>query len=393
MKIYKPFHILSIVAVLNNTYETDKEEYQLITENFTTQNVHVLVVDDNRMNLRVMEDILGTYNMKVTTAASGIEALQKITTMDYDFVFMDHMMPEMDGVEALHAIRKMPGSYYAKVPIVAVTANTVAGAREALIEEGFSDFMEKPMERSVLERILKRILPKEKIVMKQMPVTEETSKPEQTDDVDDIGSIEGLDIEQGIRCCNGRTAYINVLQMCCRDYGSTATLAKESFEKQDWKNYTIAVHGLKSAMFSIGATKVSEMAKALEMAGKENRISYIEEHHYEMLTEYEDLFERIRKNKTICPESPEETVSAENLPEIESEDLTKAIKNMEDAMYALDGEKLLKLVDELEAYQYKEKPMKKVLAPVKKKIEMSDFFSAVEMVMRWKAEADNKENS
>ena len=390
LKIYKPFHILSIVSVLNNTYETDREGYQLATETFTTENAHVLVVDDNRMNLRVMEDILGNYNIKVTTAVSGKEALEKITTSDYDFVFMDHMMPEMDGVETLQEIRAMPGSYYTRVPIVAVTANTVAGTREALIAEGFDDFMEKPMERSVLERVLKRILPKEKIVMKQMPVKADVPKSEQTDDID---NIEGLDVKQGIRYCNGRNAYINVLQACCRDYNNTAALARESFEKQDWKNYTIAVHGLKSALFSIGATKISEMAKALEMAGKENRISYIEDHHHELMAEYESLFARMRMNKTIWPKGQEEEVSVETLPQIESEDLSKAIKNMEDAMYALDGEILLEVIEELETYQYKGQSMKKVLAPVRKKVEMSDLFSAVEMVMRWKAETDSKENS
>ena len=390
LKIYKPFHILSIVSVLNNTYEGEREGYQLITEEFTTKNAHVLVVDDNRMNIRVMEDILGYYNIKVTTAASGKEALQKIVTSDYDFVFMDHMMPEMDGVETLHAIRAMIGNYYAKVPIVAVTANTVAGTREALITEGFDDFMEKPVERSVLERIIKRILPKEKIVMNQTDVKEEVLKQEQSDDID---GIEGLDVKQGMRYCNGRTAYISVLQACCRDYNNTAALARESFAKQDWKNYTIAVHGLKSALFSIGATKISDMTKALEMAGKENRISYIEEHHQELMTEYENLFERMKKNKIICPQAQDEESDVKALPELKPEELEKAVKNMEDAMYALDGEILLEVIEELEAYQYKGQSMKKTLEPVKKKVEMSDFFSAVDMVMRWKTEADSKENS
>ena len=183
------------------------------------------------------------------------------------------------------------------------------------------------------------------------------------------------------------------MQACCRDYNNTAALARESFEKQDWKNYTIAVHGLKSALFSIGATKISEMAKALEMAGKENRISYIEDHHHELMAEYESLFARMRMNKTIWPKGQEEEVSVETLPQIESEDLSKAIKNMDDAMYALDGEILLEVIEELETYQYKGQSMKKVLAPVRKKVEMSDLFSAVEMVMRWKAETDSKENS
>jgi len=392
LKIYKPFYILSIVSVLNDTYETQREGYQLISEKFTTNNARVLVVDDNRMNLRVIVEILSNYNIDVTTAVSGMEALEKITSADYDFVFMDHMMPEMDGVETLHAIRQMIGTYYAKVPIVALTANTVAGTREALLAEGFSDFLEKPVEKSVLERVLRRNLPADKIVMKQMFVREEEPVLE-VKETEDIGDIEGLDIEQGILYCNGKEAYISVLQAYCEDWNSTGALARDSFDNKDWKNYTIAVHGLKSALFSIGATKISEMAKQLEMAGKENRIEYIEEHHHEMMAEYERLYIRMKKNKIICPQTEEEVVEIENLPELQTEQLEKIIANMEEAMYVFDGEILTELIEELEGYQYKGNIMKKVLAPVRRKIEMSDLISAVDMVVRFKKETDDKENS
>ena len=166
---------------------------------------------------------------------------------------------------------------------------------------------------------------------------------------------------------------------------------KESFEQREWTNYTIAVHGLKSALFSIGATKISEMAKQLEFAGKENRIDYIEEHHHEMMAEYENLFYRLKRNKTICPEGMTQEEEAENLPIIETERLDKIISNMEDAMYALDEEILLELIEELEQYQYRGNNMKKVLVPVRRKIEMSDLISAVETVIKWKTETDKKE--
>ena len=395
LKVYKPFYILSIVSVLNNSYEEEKTGYQALPEKFTTQNAHVLAVDDNRMNLRVIEEILKNYNIKVTTAVSGMEALEKITSADYDFVFMDHMMPEMDGVETLHAIRQMLGTYYTKVPIVALTANTVAGAREALLAEGFSDFMEKPIERSVLERVLRRNLPADKIVLRQKAVLEETQEEIQEiiQETDDIGEIEGLDVEQGILYCNGREAFLSILRAYCEDWNSTGALAKESFEKKDWKNYTIAVHGLKSAMFSIGAGKISEMAKQLEFAGKENRIEYIEEHHHDMMAEYENLFLRLKKNRTICPNGMEEEEALEGLEELTKEHLEQAIANMEDAMYAFDSAILLEIIEELEKYQYRGDVMKKVLAPVRRKIEASDIMSAVEMVTRWKSEADKKEES
>ena len=135
------------------------------------------------------------------------------------------------------------------------------------------------------------------------------------------------------------------------------------------------------------------MAKQLEMAGKENRIEYIEEHHHEMMAEYERLYIRMKKNKIICPQTEEEVVEIENLPELQTEQLEKIIANMEEAMYVFDGEILTELIEELEGYQYKGNIMKKVLTPVRRKIEMSDLISAVDMVVRFKKETDDKENS
>ncbi len=383
-KLHKPFYILSITDILNNNYIDQKEGNQQIFESFFTQNTHVLAVDDNRMNLMVLEEILKNYKISVTTAISGMEALNKITAENYDFVLMDHMMPEMDGVETLHRIRKMSGAYYSKVPIIVLTANAVAGAREALLEEGFTEFMEKPIERSVLERMLKRTLSPEKIVSREV-IREEQNK-DNTDD-NEWMEIEGINITQGMLYCNGKEGLFNILCVYCDDNDDTGKLAKESFEKADWANYTIAVHGLKSAMFSVGATKVSEMAKKLELAGKEGRIDYIKAHHHELMNEYEALLERLRQSNILKTMTSEED-EINGLPVLEREHLQKALANMEEAMYVLDASIMLEIVDELEAYQYKGKNMKKVLAPVRRKIEMSDLISAYAAVTKWMEETE-----
>ena len=397
LKIYKPFYILSIVTVLNSSMAEDEGGYQITPEKFTIRDAKVLVVDDNRMNLHVVEGILKGYQIEVVTAVSGAEALEKINTADFDFVFMDHMMPEMDGVETLHNIRQKMGTYFAKVPVVALTANAVAGTREILLEAGFNDFLEKPIERSVLERVLRRNLPADKIISKKAKGIVIESVEEMKDSEEDIlasiRELEGLDVEQGILYCNGEEAYLGILQAYCQDWNSTGSLARDSFEQKDWKNYTIAVHGLKSAMFSIGAGKISEMAKQLEMAGKEGRIDYIKEHHQELMEAYEGLFERLKKNELICPVNVEEEEINNELPEVTDELLNKTIANMEDAMYALDADILLELIEEMEGYQYRGTSMKKILAPAKRKVEMADLFSAVETIKDWKNGLDAKEDS
>lgn len=118
------------------------------------------MVDDNIMNLKVALGLLKPYQMTILTAESGTEAIEMVRkNPDYNIIFMDHMMPGMDGVEAAHAIREIPGEYFQNVPIVALTANAVSGAREMFLSEGFQGFVTKPIEMSAMERTLRRLLP------------------------------------------------------------------------------------------------------------------------------------------------------------------------------------------------------------------------------------------
>ncbi len=411
LRIYKPFHILTIVSVLNAPEGLEKEHGLEVVEKFETINAHVLVVDDNRMNIRVIEGILSNYNIKVTTAISGQEALQKIAAADYDFVFMDHMMPEMDGVETLHRIRHKVGTYFQKVPIIALTANAVAGTREMFLAEGFSDFLEKPVERSVLERVLKRNLPPNKIVYKSdlaMSVINEQTTPDVKQEVigetgalpsleqmEEVFGPKGLDVGKGILYCNGVDGYLSVLRGYCDDSDELDITAEKLFEKEDWKNYIIAVHGIKGAMRSIGAVPLAELARKLEFAGKEGRIEYIKDGHSKLMEEYRKLFTELRENEWIMAlkEDAEESKEEANVEctVLEGPVFDKIIEDMETAMYSLDSERLLEIVSELQCHMYRETPLKELLAPVRKKVEMSDYVSAVELTVRLKNQLESKE--
>ena len=158
LKLYKPFYVLPLVSVVKGSMRGKTKGSIGRAKGFTTKDTKILVVDDNIMNLKVMEGILGKYKISVVTANSGKAALQVIEEKNFDLVLMDHMMPEMDGIETLHRIRNMAGNYYRNVPIIALTANTIAGAREMFLEEGFDDFVEKPIECSVLERCRHRLI-------------------------------------------------------------------------------------------------------------------------------------------------------------------------------------------------------------------------------------------
>ena len=395
LKVYKPFYILSIVSVLNGLYDIRDERHAVSDGKFIVEGAHILVVDDNLTNLRVIEGLLGDYHIKVTTAASGSEALEKVESADYDFIFMDHMMPEMDGVETMRQIRRLLGEYFQKVPIVALTADAVAGTREMLLEKGFTDFLEKPVERSVLERVLKRNIEIGKFVFlddePRAEVKEELLVRDEQKSVTEKLRQAGLDVEKGCLYCNGRDKLLQVIQGFLEDYAASSANADSLFEKENWKEYTIAVHGIKGAMASIGAVKVSELAKQLELAGKENRIDYIKENHRVMRIEYEKLFYALKDCLSATTEEKKESVGQETLSELEPERLNNLLLALEAAAYELETEMMLDVLKELQGHSYQGVPLKDLFAPVKRKVEQSDCISAAELAMKLKDKLEGKE--
>jgi CheY-like chemotaxis protein len=159
--VFMPFTSLSVARLLDeksgdvndhNVQEKEASALQLL-------DASLLVVDDNEINLVIAEDVLLMYGGEVSTAKSGAEAIELIKKNDYDIVFMDHMMPEMDGVDATQAIRALPGKKYQKIPIVALTANVVGDVRDMFLQSGMNDFLSKPLEFPEIERVLQAWLP------------------------------------------------------------------------------------------------------------------------------------------------------------------------------------------------------------------------------------------
>ncbi len=402
LHVYKPFYVLSVVSVLNGEHiiqSMDGSHYQ--NRRFIAPQANVLVVDDNIMNLRVVEGLLRPYQIKVFVAGSGKEALSKIESMDYDFVFMDHMMPEMDGVETLHRIRQKPGQYFKTVPIIALTANAIGGAREMFLSEGFADFVAKPIETSVLERVLRRHIPENKII-KVEEAEELITEGGETQDKklstarseDKVIRMEGIDVAMGLGFCGGDMKdYIEVVQVYYTSGLIKMEEIKKAYANKDWKNYSIQVHSLKSMSMGIGAAKLSDMARELEAAGKAEREEYIFAHNEETLAEYEKILSVIGKNKIIFPagapalEGTEKAVStpetgmekeSAGLPEISKEQFIENIEILEEQLETFELEGIEKVLGELLNYQYEGMALKELLGSVKLKADAFDFMSAGE---------------
>ena len=387
-KIYKPFFALSILAALKNAMEQNGEKVvEIENHQMYAPEAHILVIDDNRMNIRVVEGLLKTYGVKVSYALSGQEGIDKLASKAYDLILLDHMMPGMDGVETFHHIRKKPDIYYKEIPIIALTANAIAGAREMFIKEGFNDFIAKPVESSVLQRTLKRHLPADKMITideaERMMIEAKKDDGRTQPSLQEAELVIGdLDISKGIMYCGNQENYLEILTSQ-RDSGKeTMEQANRLYEKEDWKNYVIVVHGIKSAMMSIGAVKLSEMAKALEFAGKGEDYDFIRREHATMILE----FERVMQILFTCQylEAPEQENAVVNKPELSEEEFAENLVMLENVTYEFDANKVLPILDELSKYAFHSKDLAKELKPVYKKVEMFDFMSAYEAVVKIK---------
>jgi CheY-like chemotaxis protein len=233
----------------------------------------VLVVDDLGMNLYVIRGMLSPYGLQIDTAISGHEAIEKVKSNTYDLVFMDHMMPVMDGVEATHEIRKL-GPKYEKLPIIALTANAVSGMKEMFLANGFNDFISKPIIIQELDELLKEWMSPGKITRYKKP---EASDADETNDsfIKDIGKIDEINTKNGLNQVAGNKGmYRNTLKIFYEKLISVCDDMTVSLDAKDLKNFAVSVHSMKTMLAIIGAAGLSKTALELERAAKENETGF-----------------------------------------------------------------------------------------------------------------------
>ena len=266
-----------------------------MSKGFKAPNARVLVTDDNEINLRVIASLLKSYDIRVDTAGSGKKAIDMCMNNPYDIILMDHMMPGMDGVETMQRIRNLVDDDTYRSVIVAVTANAISGVREMLLAEGFDHYISKPIDVKLLEEMLLRFLPENLILIssaganQQMVAAQEQIAKEQLNTLvkDGIEASDIINMDKGIvNCGSDNEAYMEVLKIYYESGENRISDFLRYFKDKDYKNYIIAVHGLKSSSASIGAYSFSEIAKAHEFAGKEGRYGYIDDGIDELITEY-----------------------------------------------------------------------------------------------------------
>ncbi|MDR1073606.1 MAG: response regulator, partial [Treponema sp.] len=236
------------------------------------KSLQILVVDDMPVNHAVALGFLSTHRMKADTAESGAQAIEMVKQKRYDLVFMDHMMPEMDGIETTAAIRDLGdqplpnAAWFKEMPIIALTANAVAGVRSLFIRSDMNDFISKPLDAERFNAALAQWLPKEKLIFGMQ-------KPEafgvEDAALERLRKIKGLDVDKGLLYIgNSMEKYIRVLRQFCMDFEEKRNALIIFLAQRDWRNYMVVVHAFKSVLATIGMRSLVDEAQKLEAASK-----------------------------------------------------------------------------------------------------------------------------
>lgn len=271
---------------------------------FRAPDAKILVVDDVTMNLKVVEGLLKATKIQIDTAVSGSECLECVKTTPYQMIFLDHMMPEMDGLETLEHMKNLADNPNAQTPVIMLTANAIVGAKEEYIEAGFTDYLTKPIRETELLEMILKYLPEELVCenggqgIEKSQDAQDMEQPEAggegAEPLQRLEQLEGLDVKTGLTyCMNEEDFYIEVLQEFLQ--ADKASQLKHFLAEEDWDNYRITVHALKSISLTIGAAHLSGEAKALEMAAKEGNMDYIRSHHDGVMDEYKELTDHLKE--------------------------------------------------------------------------------------------------
>lgn len=264
-------------------------------ESFRAPLAHILVVDDTKINMKVVVNLLKNTKIKIDTAESGAQAVAMAAVTKYDLIFMDQRMPEMDGTEAFRRIRATEGGLSSDVPIICLTADAVIGAKERYLSEGFTDYLAKPIDSFALERMIIKHLPRRKVEL--VRDDKEDSEEESHASDAEFASLRSVGIEPraGLRYCQDDVAlYRSLLAEYAYGEIEKGNNLQKSYDEANWHDYAIYVHSLKSSSKMIGATALSVRAAKLEAAANDGDAATIVTEHDAMMEEYEVVTAVIR---------------------------------------------------------------------------------------------------
>lgn len=313
---------------------------------FIAPEAHILLVDDNELNLVVAKELLKPLRMQIDTAENGLQAVKMVRGSQYDLVLMDHMMPVMDGIVATKTIRELPDEKYKKLPIIALTANAMVDARKEFLNAGMNGFVAKPIDFTRICNQLKLWLPKELV----QEVSGEEAKQLLMNDISDSeiqpeNPETGFSFEEGVKHCGSKAALMKTIRIFYRMIDSKANKIEQCLKEGLISDYVIEVHALKSSALLIGAVPLSEAAKELEDYGKQGKTEVLEEKTPDVLTLYRDL-------KNILRPYAEKEEDAKK--EFSDGEWITALQQIHQCIEQFDLDGVDQIMEQLEEYQVPE---------------------------------------
>ncbi len=374
--IRKPFCNLSVANILNVGEENKGDIYT--EKHILCPGVRVLVVDDEPMNLMVAEGIFKEYQMDVTTAGSGMEAVELCKKETYDLIFLDHMMPEMDGVETLKLLRKISTSPGKVLTVIAFTANAVSGAREMFRREGFDEFVSKPIEDVELERVLKKVLPRTAYIYEDNTDMQQEGSME-SDGAKKLHNLEkaGIHTRAGMNYCRGDMKfYFELLAKFVQETEKKTQLLNRYLEAGDCENYRIQVHSLKSTSKMIGAEDFSDIAKNREEAAKNAQLEYIKKRHADLL----DAYWSAARDIEDCLELGRENIAQADKSEISGPEFLEKLQALRASLETFETDKAETLLNQMGGNIYLGTEVSKLVEQIKQDVEDFDCTQGIQKV-------------
>lgn len=344
MTLSRPIGISKLAAVVEQRIKNGMEEEK--HSFFSAPDAKVLVVDDNYVNLKVAEGMLNLYNLNVTLVSSGYECLRLLEEGHrYDVIFMDHMMPQMDGVETTLKIREQEAKTGEHSIIVALTANVIKGVEKLFEDSGMDDYIAKPIELQAFDRLLRKwISPEKRRVSSQQEM--------------EVNSMEAksqyFDFQVGIKNAGlNKANYLNILRVAIKEGRQKEILLGRLYGDRNYEKYQIEVHAIKSAMAGIGAMELSNLAKKHEMAVKQGDYAYVDEHIQELLSLYHTVLDEADRILSVELPQKEDDSLREAHQEYDKQELLTELTHLGEAVESYEADTALEIVTTIKGMRLK----------------------------------------